>query len=151
VKFLVDQPLGGLAKWLRFSGFDAEVRRLSPAALPPPAADTYLLTRRAPPARLQRPDLLVLSAAGPREQLAEVLKLLHIPPSRLKPLSRCSRCNEPLRPLPREQVRGRVPEHVFHYQSQFYECPCCQRLFWPGSHLPGLSRPLGEKPPDSAT
>jgi uncharacterized protein with PIN domain len=151
VKFLVDQPLGGLAKWLRFSGFDAEVRRLAPEALPTPAADTYLLSRRAPLARLKRPDLLVLSAAAPPEQLAEVLKLLNIPRSRLRPLSRCSRCNEPLRPLSREQVQGRVPEHVFHYQNQFYECPRCQRLFWPGSHLPGLSRTLGEKPPNSAT
>jgi uncharacterized protein with PIN domain len=151
VKFLVDQPLGGLAKWLRFSGFDAEVRRLSPEALPPPAADTHLLSRRAPLARLQRPDLLVLAAAPPREQLAEVLKLLNIPRSRLRPLSRCSRCNEPLRPLSREQVQGRVPEHVFHYQSQFYECPRCRRLFWPGSHLPGLSRTLEEELPDAAT
>jgi len=151
MKFLVDQPLGGLAKWLRFSGFDAEVRRLSPGALPPPAPDTCLLTRRAPLARLKRPDLLVLTAAAPGEQLAEVLQLLKIPRSRLRPLSRCSRCNEPLRPLSRDQVRGRVPEHVFHYQSQFYECPRCRRLFWPGSHLPGLSRTLEEKLPDSTT
>ena len=40
MKFLVDQPLGGLAKWLRFCGFDATLRcaliRISPGACRPP-------------------------------------------------------------------------------------------------------------------
>ena len=151
MKFLVDLPLGGLAKWLRFCGFDAGVLRLRPGALPPPAADTYLLTRQVALAGPDRADLVVLTAGGPREQLAEVLELFKISPARLQPLSRCSRCNEPLAPVPRDQVRGRVPEHVFHYQSQFYECPRCHRLFWPGSHLPGLTRTLREKVPESST
>ena len=30
MNFLVDQPLGGLAKWLRFCGFDATLMRLAP-------------------------------------------------------------------------------------------------------------------------
>jgi uncharacterized protein with PIN domain len=77
--------------------------------------------------------------------------MLKISPGELKPLSRCSRCNEPLAPVPRGQVRGRVPEHVFHYQSRFYECPRCHRLFWPGSHLPGITQALTAKPRESAT
>ena len=66
MKFLVDLPLGGLAKWLRFCGFDAGVLRLTAGALPPPAADTHLLTRRQALSRLHRPDLVVLTAADPR-------------------------------------------------------------------------------------
>jgi hypothetical protein len=150
MKFLVDLPLGGLAKWLRFCGFDAATRRLSPP-LPEPASGTYLLTCQAALSKSDRPDLLVLTATGPREQLAQVFTRLKISPIELKPLSRCSRCNEPLAPIPREQVQGRVPEHVFHYQSRFCECPRCHRLFWPGSHLPGLTQVLTAKPPESAT
>ena len=149
MKFLVDLPLGGLAKWLRFCGFDAAVLRLSAAAagaLPTPQPGTYLLTRQEALHKLARPDLLVLTANRPREQLDEVFTLLAISRDRLQPLSRCSRCNEPLTVVPRDQVRGRVPEHVFHYQSQFFECPRCHRLFWPGSHLPGLTRNLPEQP-----
>lgn len=145
MKFLVDQPLGGLAKWLRFCGFDAALRHLSldrPGFLPPPAADTCLLTRRESGKRLNRPDLLVLTAADPEGQLQEVLQRLGISPRDLKPLSRCSRCNDTLLPVSRDQVQGRVPEHVFHYHRQFYECPRCRRLFWPGSHLPGITRTL---------
>ena len=143
MKFLVDLPLGGLAKWLRFCGFDADCRRLD-AGLPPPAPETYILTRQESLKKLARPDLVLVSAAGPEAQLQEVLGLLKISPQQLKPLSRCSRCNQPLSPIPREQAQGRVPEHVFHYHEQFWECPRCRRLFWPGSHLPAILTTLQE-------
>lgn len=148
MRFLVDLPLGGLAKWLRFCGFDAAVLRLSldkPGTLPPPAADTYLLTRQKADRRLSRPDLLVLAAADLEGQFTEVMRRLGISPGDLKPLSRCSRCNDRLQPLTRDQVQGRVPEHVFHCHRQFFECPRCRRIFWPGSHLPGITRTLREK------
>ncbi len=144
MKFLVDQPLEGLARWLRLCGFDASDLKLTgPHSRPPsPAPATYILTKRQSLQKLPRPDVLVIAAPTPEEQLAEVFQRLKILPDRLKPLSRCSRCNEPLTPVSRDQVQGRVPEHVFHYQSQFYECPRCHRLFWPGSHLKGIIRTL---------
>ncbi len=143
MKFLVDLPLGGLAKWLRFCGFDADCRRLT-VKLPPPAPETYILTRQESLKRLDRPDLVCLSASDPETQLQEVCRFLQISPRQIKPLSRCSRCNVPLAPIPREQVQGRVPEYVFHYQDQFLECPRCRRLFWPGSHLPAIIKTLQE-------
>jgi len=148
MKFLVDLPLGGLAKWLRFCGFDAATRRLSaqdPRTLPPPAPDTYILTRQEAFRQRPRPDLLVLTGLTPEAQLEEVLRRLNLPRGRLHPLSRCSRCNEPLTPVPREQALGLVPEHVFTVHEQFYECPRCHRLFWPGSHLKGIARRLPGK------
>jgi len=143
MKFLVDLPLGGLAKWLRFCGFDADCRGLS-SDLPPPATDTCILTRQESLKRLHRPDLVFITAPDPESQLQEVWRRLKISPGQIKPLSRCSRCNEPLTPIPRDQVQGRVPEHVFHYHDQFLECPRCRRLFWPGSHLPAILKTLQE-------
>ncbi|HEX9884597.1 MAG TPA: Mut7-C RNAse domain-containing protein, partial [Desulfobaccales bacterium] len=110
MKFLVDLPLGGLAKWLRFCGFDAQVLHLSPGdpkTLPPPQPGTVILTRQEALNRLGRPDVLVLTGRGPEEQLQEVFTLLKISRRRLQTLSRCSRCNEPLAPVHRDQVRGR--------------------------------------------
>ncbi len=141
MKFLVDLPLGGLAKWLRFCGFDADCRRLA-ADLPPPQADTFILTRQESFKRLPRPDLILVTASDPEAQLQEVLQRLKVSPRQIQPLSRCSRCNEPLTAIPREQVQGRVPEHVFHHHDQFFECPRCRRLFWPGSHLPAIIKTL---------
>jgi len=143
MKFLVDLPLGGLAKWLRLCGFEADCRRLGPP-LPPPLPDTFILTRQEALQRPARPDLFFLHASLPEEQLQEVIKRLRISSRQLQPLSRCSHCNEVLVSLSREQVQGRVPEHVFHYQEQFLECPRCRRVFWPGSHLPAIIRTLRE-------
>jgi uncharacterized protein with PIN domain len=148
MKFLVDQPLGGLAKWLRFCGFDAALVRLAPdqpQGWPPPRPQTHILTRQTAAARLKRPDVLILTPAPPEAQLEEVMRRLHISPRHLNPLSRCSHCNELLVTLDRDLVQGRVPEHVFHYQRQFSECPRCRRVYWPGSHIRGISKTLREK------
>jgi uncharacterized protein len=148
MKFLVDQPLGGLAKWLRFCGFDATLLRLTldkPSDWPPPRPQIHILTRRTGCERLKRPDLLVLATVEPEAQLEEVIRRLHISPRHLNPLSRCSHCNAPLIPLDRGLVQGRVPEHVFHYQQQFSECPRCHRVYWAGSHIQGIAGTLREK------
>jgi uncharacterized protein len=136
MRFLVDLPLGGLAKWLRLCGFDATVMSFSPQrlGLPPPVAGTYLLTRRAQHRGLQRDDLLVLASNDPEDQLAEVFHRLKLSRRDLAPLSRCGECNDLLKPVPRETALGLVPDYVFHTQAQFFQCPRCRRLYWPGSH-----------------
>ena len=148
MKFLVDWPLGGLAKLLRFCGFDAPLMRLAPdkpGSWPPPRPQTHILTRQAACQRLQRPDILILAAPDPEAQLTEVMQRLQLGPRHLKPLSRCGHCNDPLAPLRRELVQGRVPEQVFYYHRQFYECPRCHRVYWPGSHIRGITGTLREQ------
>jgi uncharacterized protein with PIN domain len=148
MKFLVDRPLGGLAKWLRFCGFDAPLVRLDPdkpGSWPLPQPHTHILTRQVACQRLKRPDLLVLAAPAPEAQLEEVFRRLRISPRHLNPLSRCRHCNDPLVPLDRDLVQGRVPEHVFHCHHRFYECPRCHRIYWPGSHIRGITGTLRER------
>jgi uncharacterized protein len=145
MKFLVDQPLGALAKWLRFCGFNATLMRLTPdlpGSLPPPRPRTHLLTRQVACLRLKRPDLLVLAAPDPEGQLDEVLQRLRLSARHLKPLTRCGHCNDPLVPLERDIVQGRVPEHIFLTHRRFYECPRCRRVYWPGSHTRGITEAL---------
>jgi uncharacterized protein with PIN domain len=148
MKFLVDRPLGGLARWLRFCGFDADLTPLDPdqaQTWPPPRPQTHLLTRQAAGRRLKRPDLLVLEADEPEAQLEEVVRRLNLTSRHFRPLSRCSQCNEPLTPLDRELAAGRVPEHVRHYHRRFVECPRCGRVYWPGSHIRGITATLRER------
>jgi uncharacterized protein with PIN domain len=144
MKFIVDLPLAGLAKWLRFCGFDTTVQRFS-SRLPAAVPGVHLLTRQQALARQSREDLLVLTAADPETQLEEVIRGLGITRGHLKFLSRCGQCNAILVALPREQVLGLVPEHVFHTQEQFHQCPQCRQIFWPGSHLPGIVGRVMEK------
>ena len=148
MKFLVDQPLGGLAKWLRFCGFDATLMRLAldkPGSFPPSRPQTHILTRQAAAIRLKRLDLMVLAAPEPEGQIQEVLQRLGLSPRHLKPLTRCRHCNDPLAPLDRELVQGRVSEHVFLHHRRFYECPHCHRVYWPGSHIQGITRTLRDQ------
>jgi len=137
MKFLVDAPLGGLAKWLRFCGFDVELRPLplgKAPRLPEPVAERFILTAQAALGRLGRADVVVLAGTTPEAQLREVCQRLHLKRQDLEPLSRCPRCNRELTPLPRDRARGQVPDHVFTAQREFYQCPGCGRIFWPGSH-----------------
>jgi uncharacterized protein with PIN domain len=135
MKFLVDQPLAGLAKWLRLCGLDATVINFSTHKdLPAPVPGTYLITRQAVFRHRQREDLLVLVANDPEDQVAEVFRCLQLSHRDLAPLSRCGECNDLLVPVPRETALGLVPDHVYHTQARFFQCPRCQRLYWPGSH-----------------
>jgi uncharacterized protein with PIN domain len=135
MRFLVDLPLKGLAKWLRLCGLDAAVINFSAQKdLPSPAPGTYLITRQAGHRRFHREDLLVLAANDPESQVAEVFRRLKLSGRDLAPLSRCGECNDLLMPVPRETALGLVPDHVFHTQDKFFQCPGCGRLYWPGSH-----------------
>ena len=148
MKFLVDQPLGGLAKWLRFCGFDATLMRLAPdkpgSLAAPPAPDPYPDPAGGLPAS-QAAGSLVLAAPEPEGQLTEVIRRLHLTPRHLKPLTRCRHCNDPLAPLSREQAQSRVSEYVFQHHRRFYECPRCHRVYWPGSHLQGITAALRDQ------
>jgi uncharacterized protein len=152
MKFLVDRPLTGLAKWLRLCGFDALVKSFSShrGGLPAPVAGSYLLTRQAKYRRLQREDMLVLDANDPQDQLGEVFRRLQLNRKDVAPLSRCGECNDLLEPVPRETARESVPDHVFQTQEKFFQCPRCQRLYWPGSHhariIAALHQMLPEQP-----
>ncbi len=138
MKFFVDQSLGGLIKWLRLVGYDARPIRLGPrqsASLPTPQAETYIVTRQSSwPQKFRRPDLVILEAASPEEQITEICRRLHLSSRSWQPLIRCSKCNHLLREIPPEQAEGRVPEFIFQTFHYFAECPRCQRVFWEGSH-----------------
>ncbi len=135
MRFLVDRPLQGLAKWLRLCGLDAAVTGFPHRqGLPAPVPGMYLVTRQAAPVQGSRDDVLVLAANDPENQLAEIFRRLQISRGDLAPLSRCGACNDLLVPIPREQALGSVPDHVFHTQAEFFQCPRCGRFYWPGSH-----------------
>lgn len=142
MKFLVDAALGGLAKRLRFLGLDARLQVFRKEALPAPRPDTVLLTANRMLEKADRQDLLVLAAREPAAQLDEVIRRLKLTRRHFQPLSRCVRCNAWLQELPREEAQARVPEHIWVTQTEFYHCPACGRVYWPGSHVAGISRSL---------
>lgn len=96
-----------------------------------------LLTRSRGIARkgLQWPPAggMVLGSERPADQLVEVARRYPIFET-ARPFTRCSECNELLRPAEPAWARSRVPEYVARTQTRFDLCPVCGKLFWQATH-----------------
>ncbi len=134
--FVADMMLGRLVRWLRILGVDVlylnpvedrELLRLSRRdkriLL---TRDTRLVQRRGVG------EYLLLRDNDPMAQLKAVIRVYPPEPNRI--LTRCLRCNTPLTPSEKSDVRDEVPEYIYHTVSQFARCRSCDRVYWEGSH-----------------
>ncbi len=144
-RFVADVMLGRLAKWLRIAGFDVLYsNRYSDDELVSLShregrillsRDTRLLVRKV----VKR--FIFLESEKIQEQIRQIFRVIGTS-SLPRILSRCLTCNEVLNEVPREQVRDRVPPYVFETQAHFKCCPCCQRIYWAGTHRQAVLRTL---------
>jgi uncharacterized protein with PIN domain len=138
MKFIADVMLGRLAKQLRLLGFDVlydrilddnEIIRLALAQ------DRLILTRDT--ALSERPlaaNHLFIIHDDVRAQIQQVLAASS-PNEPLRPLTRCSECNELLVAITREDARDLVPAHVYRTRDAFLRCSQCGRVYWTGTHV----------------
>ena len=136
MKFAADKMLGRLAKWLRIIGQDVIYgQHLSGQGLVRAATQErrVMLTRDRRTAR-RNPDRSILIRDDHfRAQLKQVVEECALDPF-AGLLTRCVECNQPLQPMPKEQVRDMVPPYVLETQDTFSACPACRRVFWPATH-----------------
>jgi uncharacterized protein len=125
--FDVDGMLGGLVKWLRILGYDAAFPRSQPTS-----PHRVFVTAAAHKAR---GGDVVVTATHRLHQLVEVLQQTGIELDEALIFSRCVLCNEPVVPVPHEEVHGKVPEYIYRTGKDFHACPKCGRIYWEGSHL----------------
>jgi uncharacterized protein with PIN domain len=137
-RFLVDAMLGRLARWLRLMGYDTLYwRDGSDAELAEMARvqDRLLITRDRQLAGRRGVRALLVTSEMLDQQLAEVRAGLGVGP---RPFSRCAVCNGLLQELTREAARPLVPAYVWCMQVEFRQCAGCGRVFWKGTHWPGV-------------
>jgi hypothetical protein len=134
VRFLCDQTLGRLAKWLRILGFDTEfMPHLDKDVMKQAIQDgRIVLTRKG--TLSQKKGMVFISHDHVQDQIQELtavldLKVMH------KPFIRCSSCNTLLIDIPRDEVKGHVPDYVYATHDIFVGCPLCSRIFWKGTHI----------------
>jgi uncharacterized protein with PIN domain len=147
--FVVDLNVGRLAKWLRVMGYDTLLHReggdndLVRIALREGRVlvtrDSGIAQRRV--VRLGQMRLVRIVDDDLRSQLRQLVRDLHL--NLDGGFSRCVRCNEPLRPVAKQEVEGRLPPYVCQTQCQFMECPQCSRLYWRGTHWSNMMAELG--------
>lgn len=134
---LIDAMLGTLARRLRWLGYDAEYRNDLPDNVMIVIAQTegrVLVTRDRELAGRRGLRSLYVTGANLDEQVKAVADSLGLPSG----LARCTVCNGELIEIGPEQAAPLVPPYVTQTQTDFVRCQRCQRVYWPGTHWPGL-------------
>jgi uncharacterized protein with PIN domain len=146
VKFICDDNLGKLARYLRILGldtyFDEDIDDASLLRIAG-AEHRFLLTRdRKLESRSIPQGLLVLDEDDPLKQLSIVVAKLKLTFDPGKIFSRCSRCNVPCRDVSRESLIGKIFPYILKTQTAIKHCPSCGRYYWRGSHYKALLKKL---------
>jgi uncharacterized protein with PIN domain len=142
-RFLADEMLGTLARWLRMMGYDTVYARdlLDREVLGMARAEgRILLTRDRQLAERARDGGLLVTTDVLEEQLEQVIAAFGLREDR--PMTRCTKCNGRLETVGREAVAGRVPERVLAIRTEFYLCPKCGQIYWKGTHWDNIERRL---------
>ncbi len=138
VKFLADEMLGTVAKWLRILGFDTEYARDMEdyeILLKAGKEGRVLITRDAElfdRAKRRGLKAIYLPHAELDRDMKEIISVY--PPEKERFMCRCTVCNSEIVEIPKKDVRGRVPEGVYERQERFWYCEKCGRIYWEGSH-----------------
>ena len=148
MKFILTPELGRLAKWLRILGYDTVYftkHNLSCLLIQALRDNRIILTRNSHfinKARVIR--AIWIKSEEVNQQLRQVLKQLSIRSDPQRMFSRCTICNTQLNKIDKQTVKKRVPEYVFETQDDFFTCPCCQRIYWSGTHWGNVTNILKE-------
>ena len=148
-KFIVDNNVGKLVKWLRIMGYDTvffdgpDDSRMVAKAL---AEGRVILTRDTAIMKRGlvtrgRLKAILINSEEPEKQIRQVIKTLNLD-CQFRPFALCLECNQPLVGKNKDQVKDRVPPYVFQTQSQYMECPACHRIYWRGTHWQAMTRKL---------
>lgn len=141
MKFLCDQMLVRLGRWLRAAGYDTVIASQS-AAL----SDCELLEQAKKEKRLlltrdrhfcemkDSQELIVWLKVNTLEEcIIELSKKLPI--DWLKdPFSRCLLCNSSLIDADAAILNKLLPQNIIVQHKHFWFCPHCQKVYWHGSH-----------------
>jgi len=133
IRFLVDDHLRRLARWLRSAGFDAAWERDIPHRELYRRSWTEKRTILTMNRRLWAPRLHRLSSYDVREQFGEVMETFGLDPFE-SAFTRCVLCNVPLEPAEKESVADEVPPKAFARYDRYRRCPECGKVFWRGTH-----------------
>lgn len=127
--------LGRLARWLRLVGYDAvyaDTLSDHQIAARARAEGRVILTRDRELARRRGIRCLFIEGQELQAQLAQVFDQFGRPAKGQR--ARCPMCNAALDPAPAQEVKVRVPPYVQRTQLDFWRCPQCARIYWPGTH-----------------
>ncbi|QDK36898.1 Mut7-C RNAse domain-containing protein [Bdellovibrio sp. NC01] len=139
-RFLVDENLLGLLRWLRILGFDAIAFQAVPDSVLIHEAQVQgrILLTQDRQLVADFPQAILVAADEPKAQALEVAKRLKLQIT--APLTRCLKCNAELKEVSKAHVNVQVAPKTLEIYDQFFECPVCRQIFWKGSHFKKLMK-----------
>ncbi|MEU9398489.1 Mut7-C RNAse domain-containing protein [Streptomyces sp. SID4985] len=146
LRFLLDVHLGTLARRLRLLGVDTAYESLDigdPALAARSAAEQRVMLSR-DRGLLRRRELWAgayVYSTRPEEQLREILDRFE---PELRPWTRCTACNGPLRSASAEEVADRLEDGTRRSYDVFAVCGECGRAYWKGAHHSQLEAIVAE-------
>ena len=138
IKFLLDNHLGRLARYLRLLGFDTLYfnNQLDDEALAKLSHDTQRVLLSRDRGLLKRRQVIhgfCLQTVAPYEQLKSVVLRFQLA-GKIDPWKRCLRCNGILQPVDKEAVIESLEPKTKRYFIDFQQCATCAQVYWRGSH-----------------
>jgi uncharacterized protein with PIN domain len=145
-RFLCDEMLHGLGRWLRAAGYDTVIASggLSDRSVAARCADEHriLLTKdRHLAATVTGAAPVVLLSGGGIDEAARALRSALDIDWQYAPFTRCIVDNKPLEAAPPHSAT-QVPERSRAAGGPLRACPECGRLYWPGSHVRRMQQRL---------
>jgi len=149
IRFVADNNVGKLARWLRVMGYDTLLFKqkddgqmikiaLSENRVILTKDSQFMKRRLVTNGKLKA---IHIKQDDPKLQVRKVVETLNLN-YHFKPFSLCLECNQPLIARDKEEVKDLVPAHVVETQTQYTECPACHRIYWPGTHWQAMVKRL---------
>ncbi|HEX6332712.1 MAG TPA: Mut7-C RNAse domain-containing protein [Flavisolibacter sp.] len=132
--FICDVHLGRLARLLRMFGLDTLYdNAFTNDQLAKTAAgeQRILLSRNKAFAKDPRIHCIAIRNEDPMRQLQQVLSGVSC---KLRPFTRCLRCNGLLQKASRDSVADQIPAGTALHCHEYWQCSSCRQVFWKGSH-----------------
>lgn len=146
-KVLCDAGLGGLARWLRASGCDAEwIPDITDENLVNNAQRENALIITTDSLLLERRDITSGAVKAiwvpPTLKIIEQLRLVRAELNLPQLESRCMRCGGELREVHKEAIRKQIPPKTYRWVNEYFQCQRCGKIFWKGTHWQRIEREL---------
>jgi uncharacterized protein with PIN domain len=142
MRFICDDNLGKLTRYLRILGFDtlfystiSDPDLLRIAAL----EERLLFTRNHNlSAKIHPFGIQIIDHDDPLEQLKIVVTSLDLQIYPANLFDRCSRCNARCVQVDKSQITDEVFPYILKSHDNIKQCPTCKRYYWKGSHYKNI-------------
>ena len=143
VRFIIDDALGSLLKWLRMLGFDTIYHRDLRKSIEE-KVDRYEIYLKQSQAigNKQIENIIYLEPGSVAAQLKFIMVACGILRENVKPFSRCIICNQLTQRIDKAGIRGNIPDYVWETHELFRECPVCCRIYWQGTHAEKINKTI---------